>query len=287
MTFTERFFDFISLALTLDLGHKPPESPDLSSFARSLALELEKEERTPLEGLTMAESALGRFPLLAWLDERILNSNRPDRYQWASWSLVQRHQGPGHGGDLFYQELARLLLARRAAALEENADPRRDSLNPPSLNSPSLSPGLLTRGPSSGLESRAVMDSLEPDEPLVVSEGLSLSALARLWVLNDSGPPNLEAILESYALALVLGFRGRLAAPGLEETLAALLTVAREKLTVSHPLAPEIRPVIAGPSFRPAFWERNQALLWHGLLPALLTLVVFWRGAAIVKSLPF
>jgi type VI protein secretion system component VasF len=122
---------------------------------------------------------------------------------------------------------------------------------------------------------------------LSLSQGPNLKALARLWGYPGQAPAGLEQTLECYALALALGFRGRLAAPGQEEAAASLLAVASDWLTSRRPLIAEEASPEPAPAPVASFWERHRAFFWHGLVPALITLAVFLKGLAVVESLPF
>ncbi|MDR1608890.1 MAG: DotU family type IV/VI secretion system protein [Deltaproteobacteria bacterium] len=292
---------------------------DLGQIAQLLELELEKEGRRPLGSISPREAKSARLALLCWVDERILTSNLAERNLWVNHSLVRRETGALNGGDLFFEELARLLALRanRLNPLQSDrsagqlAEVSRDSLwgAPLSLTvngsweSPALGPALagqardlFERWPEAEEASWPTLDPTLADlaketqspnaaGPLLSKElrDLNLKHLARIWS-GAPGPQSLEETLECYALALLLGFRGRLATKGQEGAQAALLAVAAEKITAAHPLIQETAAPADQP--KPAFWGGQAAYLWHGLLPALLTALVFWRGLMIIESLP-
>jgi type VI protein secretion system component VasF len=432
VAFVERFFDLISLVLSLDLGPEPQAEPDLASFGRQVELALEKEENQPLAGLTPKEAEAARLALWAFIDERILTSRRPDRSLWAQSPLVRQRLGGTHGGDLFYLKLAGLLMSRReylagAKGLAPNSpnypalssradygsvadpslrsgygsladqnrrpdyafrsdlgfqsnlgsgadlsffansdsrgdlssrsdldpayrdpgrdpyrDPRRDPWPDPAkklnlLDYDQRPP--LTNQATNGLKETFLDDknfnplnllnfksqtdpsqpsygfneALNPDYGLTLNprqkepvslEGSTrgsfgygapsrtaeptLKSLARLWRDKGEGPKGLDAALDCYALALLLGFRGRLADPAQAEAERALLAAAAAFLTNRRPPPGVLSPIRAVPKIAPpSFWERNRSVIVHGLLPALVALAVFLKGAAVVESLPF
>jgi type VI protein secretion system component VasF len=110
--------------------------------------------------------------------------------------------------------------------------------------------------------------------------------LARLWDWPSLAPADLEETLECYAIALLLGFRGRLAAPGQEEARDRLL-VAAAAVFAARPPTVFNAPPVAEPEKAPAFSESRRDIWFLILIPALLTLAVFLKGVLAVESLPF
>jgi type VI protein secretion system component VasF len=362
----ETFFDLISLVLALDLSASPPDEPDLATFNRRIELELEKIAAQNLRNQGLAtETAAATLPYLAWIDERILTSSRPDRGQWAESPLIRRYQGASHGGDLFYMELARLLTRRhdhitghaeapnwRESPLPEGVadrlgyaqkfekaratdketaqkawpddvlvaafknlglpanrlddrpaglQPTLDSLNPPAGPKKNFwASQALTDEASSAIlipypRPEGFGEGVAPDSPEALGLGpqrqtASLKFLARLWSLSGVAPPNLEATIEGYALTLLLGFRGRLADPAQAEAERAIVAAAAAFLTAQRPppSVPVVGPLAGAVKAAPqTFWERHRVAITHGLLPVLVALAVFLKGAAVVESLPF
>ena len=55
------------------------------------------------------EDELRRFAVYAWIDERMLGSDRPDAFSWVGHSLQARYFRTTEGGRLFYEHLSSVL----------------------------------------------------------------------------------------------------------------------------------------------------------------------------------
>jgi type VI protein secretion system component VasF len=325
MPFVERFFDLISLVLSQD--PLPSTGPELTELAQSLDRELEREARQPLGNISPQVAQLARDAIMAWIDEWLQTATPTGESAWGGLSLLHRRRGISHGGDLFFQELAWLLIQRH----DYLAPPRARAPQPASLLTPGRQVGQAGRDPAwpeaeltplwpaslAPLDLQPVGRPSLPPEAAWVGEPTWLTSppgpnpgnqtasdptawpgqfdptatglgwLARWWALPGEGPKSLNEALEVFALALALGFRGRLAEPGQAEAAEALLEVATEWLRGRHPRTSEKTLPPGWWPDPPSLWERGWSWAWLALPPALLTLLVFWRSQRIIDSLLF
>ncbi|MDR2444051.1 MAG: DotU family type IV/VI secretion system protein, partial [Deltaproteobacteria bacterium] len=112
MHFTERFFKIFHFTLltAYDTG---PDRLAWPEAAKKLEDLLAQEEALSLPpGFSLANHMESLQPVMLWIDERFLTSNRPDASQWYAHSLQQRYFDTNLGGAIFFQRLEELLVLR-------------------------------------------------------------------------------------------------------------------------------------------------------------------------------
>jgi hypothetical protein len=239
MHFAERFFNIFhhTLLTASDTGPDRRPWPEVAAKVdgllgeeRALSLPPDFSERDHLEAL---------MPVILWIDERLLTSERPDAAQWYDHSLQRRLFSTNLGGEIFFRRLAELLLARY----------------------PTLNPG----PPPAGA-----------DLP---------GQIADLWIRPGLGQDPAESVIDVYALALLLGYRGLLtnapddAARRLRDLAAAQIRGWRE-----GPPAPDPKPSRGAARRLVDDWGWT---LSHVLVPLAALAILYLRRSEVIASLPF
>jgi type VI protein secretion system component VasF len=111
--------------------------------------------------------------------------------------------------------------------------------------------------------------------------------LAALWVSPGDGQEPLESILDTYAISLMLGYKGRFYEGDTE--LSGLRELAREQLTAwRQPVQP--RPKRVGRNFLghcQRLWRDYGWAVTHLLLPSCVLLILWLKMEELIDSLPF
>jgi hypothetical protein len=189
-------------------------------------------------------------PILLWIDETFLNSKRPDALKWYNYSLQHQYFHTNQGGELFYQHLKELLVSRSEL-----------------IDTPTVP------------ESSDISEITDP-----------LGYLLSLWIDPGQGPDPLESQLDSFALCLVLGYKGRLINDAPEKA-AELRELARKQLSYWS-VTDQTGPVRRAKKFHfwrfiSEMWRNNGWILVHLLTPAAITLFLWIHFMIITNSIPF
>jgi type VI protein secretion system component VasF len=259
MFFATRYFGLLGYALA---AARPP-GPPWPEAARQIDILLAEEEGLALPlGFGQSERRQCLFPVLVAIDEIFLASRRPDALEWYPHSLQRRLLSTNQGGELFFIRLESILKER---ALK--------------LSGPDLA-GEAPQGPLP-----------PPGPPPEGGSPAGAERLSRLWISPGQAPPQVEAPLDAYALALILGFRGCYTdlAP---DALSALAGRAMSQIGAWQqrdlPPAPARRREL--PSLRERLWtflcQYDWAIL-HVAIPAIATILIYLKSRWIIESLPF
>jgi hypothetical protein len=226
--FASRFFRIFRLVL--EAAGDERRWPDWPSVSRELAGLLEEERALPLPpGFGPAERREALWPVLAWIDETFLTSGRKDAAEWYGYSLQRALLDTNRGGELFYRRLKALLDLRggrpaggsdeplSASALSRELGRRGISAGAPGPSGPGGSGMRAPEGFGADLPESAA-DYL-PEDPYMTEyqwereDPVTAQDLEALWESPGSGPEPLESVLDTYAMCIILGFKGQFSPP--------------------------------------------------------------------------
>jgi hypothetical protein len=245
--FASRFFRIFRLAL--EASDDERRWPDWPSVSRELNSLLAAEGRIPLPpGFGPAERREALWPVLVWIDETFLNSRRRDAAGWYDYSLQRQLLDTNVGGELFYRRLKALLELRRrhlpggpggalsASRLESELAAGRlgaaspaapagagnhaapggqpDSAAGPEAPGPGSGPGDAGDGGRDGVEDYLPDYFYMEEIPDSREEEVTASDLNLLWESPGDGPEPLESVLDTYAMCIILGFKGQFSPKG-------------------------------------------------------------------------
>ncbi|MDR1080994.1 MAG: DotU family type IV/VI secretion system protein [Deltaproteobacteria bacterium] len=248
MRFASRFFGIFRLALEAseDEGRYPDWTSVSRELSSALA---EEARLPLPPGFGPAERREALWPVLVWIDEINLNSRRGDARLWNDHSLQRSLLDTNVGGELFYRRLRALLSLRRrhlflgregtslsAARLEGElagggfsggpgafrfppgmwdgepwyGEPRDGEYGSPGPADAPRRPGDGADGGPEDSASDYLPGNFRADEvPDAVNDEVTAAELVGLWVSPGDGPEPLESVLDTYAMCIILGFRGQ------------------------------------------------------------------------------
>ncbi|MDR1395429.1 MAG: DotU family type IV/VI secretion system protein [Deltaproteobacteria bacterium] len=278
MHFAERFFQIFHYGL-ISSGALEDSRLSLDEIRRKLEdLAAEEESLALPPGFTAEDRLEALRPVFLWLDERFLNSPRPDARQWADQSFQKRYFQTNIGGELFFKGLGQVLAARQEhMEVFSEPSPADDQDDPDEPADPEY-PEHPEHPEHPDDPSRS-----DPDQSFRPDPG----RLSRLWVSPGQGQDPLESELDVYALCLVLGYQGRFYEGDPE--LTALRELSQEQLAAWR----LTEPPAAVPGTRG--WRRHLGRIWHDygwallhmVLPAAVLFLVWLKRGLIIDSLPF
>lgn len=194
----ERFEHF--MAETLHYAGAPDGLTVPLADAETRLVELAEKERSMPAGqpdisdMSSQNLERARFAVMAWADEQMLGSQRPDADEWAAVSLQFRYFKTAEAGRLFYGELEKCLDSCNV--------PRRARTRPVSENEEELAAG--------GTElSAGEAESAAEENEFDAWHDLSLAERCELAADTDIKGEEFET-LKVFALCLLYGFCGEL-----------------------------------------------------------------------------
>ncbi|MDR1041858.1 MAG: DotU family type IV/VI secretion system protein [Deltaproteobacteria bacterium] len=222
MRFASRFFRIFSLAL--EAAGDERRWPDWTTVSGELSALLADERRLPLPpGFGPAERREALWPVLAWVDETFLNSRRRDAAQWYDHSLQRSLLDTNIGGELFYRRL-RALLDLRRRHLPDGPEGALSALRLElDRGGPAASGAPEGRGREAGGEQDSGQDEASDylpesfymeEAPETAGREVAAADLCGLWVSPGDGPEPLESVLDTYAMCIILGFKGQFSPRG-------------------------------------------------------------------------
>lgn len=122
-TFNPALMDYYTelVSAVLYLGRKPAAGPAIDQMAALLDQLLARSRaRARQDGITEERWLAGLYPVVAWIDEQLLNSDWPGRQAWVGRSLQRRHFQTTLAGRDFFIRLEQ--LAAEDIALREVFD---------------------------------------------------------------------------------------------------------------------------------------------------------------------
>ncbi|MDR3203631.1 MAG: DotU family type IV/VI secretion system protein [Deltaproteobacteria bacterium] len=250
MHFIERFFSLIHLSLEAE-GARGTDKPSWEWTDKAIEALLTREEQLTLPpGFDQNSRRQALCPILLWIDEHFLNSARSDADQWYDFSLQKKYFGTNQGGELFFTRLEELLIKRKRV-FEARSDSSLDDHENPG--------------------------------------GLLSERLSQYWIFPGQGPEPMESIVDAYALALALGYKGRFFSSE-PQTIEGLKKLAFEQLEGwrykigSKEIFDRARPS----AFRLFFQRLWRDYGWqtiHILLATAVTLFIWFRRTEIIENL--
>ncbi|MDR2611351.1 MAG: DotU family type IV/VI secretion system protein [Deltaproteobacteria bacterium] len=229
MRFASRFFRIFRLVL--EAAGDERRWPDWPSVTRELRSLLAEERNLPLPpGFGPAERREALWPVFAWIDETFLTSGRRDAAQWYDHSLQRSLLDTNRGGELFYRRLKALLALRHEhlpgggegslSALRLEREMERGPVPGQAPPLPRDPFGLTGGGPQPPPAATSDYGMTDPadylpeyfyleEEPDGRAELITAADIEALWLSPGDGPEPLESVLDTYAMCLILGFKGQ------------------------------------------------------------------------------
>ncbi|MDR2349959.1 MAG: DotU family type IV/VI secretion system protein, partial [Deltaproteobacteria bacterium] len=297
MFFVSRFFNVFDRVLKETTGELPPS--DFETLSQEMNALFKKERAVPLPpGFGAADREEALKPVILWVDEMLMNLERPDAGLWYDRSLQRTLLGTNRGGALFLENLLNLLEARKRHFYGPVFEP--GSPDEPGFPFPEPSPPEEDDFPSS-------------------PEGDPLERIGAFWVRPGEGPEPGESVIDAYAMCLVLGFAGSFvfarppgageagfknpegsaggsrpgdspdsapdARPGTPVAFSEgsgkrkeLLRLARKQMS-RWAIKKEKAASFGGRSFFAAladFWEERGWIFYHVLAPVVVLVILYW-----------
>jgi hypothetical protein len=191
MHFAERYFKIVRRVIQA-ASDASPGRPSMAEEAERIDALIEEESALSLPpGFSAKERLEALRPVMLWVDERFLNSERPDASEWYDHSLQRRHFETTMGGEIFYRRLEEI-LGQRFSAMQSVSPPYDPHLST-RISGMWLNPG---HGP-------------DPIESIVDTYALCL-VLGYQGRLSAAPPEDLDA-LKGLARTQIRGWAGGLA----------------------------------------------------------------------------